>query len=64
MRSRYSLNKKKKSSGSSRDNKPVLVKNPPPQIRVPPSSERKATLEMESESMVVLDRAMQEREQK
>jgi hypothetical protein len=26
--------------------------------------ERKATLEMESESMVVLDRVMQEREQK
>ena len=64
MRSRYSLNKKKKSPGSSREKKPVLVKNPPPQIRVPPSEERKVTQEMESESMVVLDRAMQEREQK
>ena len=43
MRSRYSLNKKKKSPGSSREKKPVLVKNPPPQIRVPPSEERKVT---------------------
>jgi len=58
MRSRYSLNKRKKSTGSSRENKPALVKTPPPQLKVPPSDKRKETLEMESESMVVLDRVM------
>jgi hypothetical protein len=49
------MNKKKKSSG---DKKPVLVAKPPPQLQSTPREERKATLEMESESMVVLDRAM------
>lgn len=58
MRSRYSVNKKK----NSKNEKPVLLDASPPQLKVHPKEGKKVTIEMESESMVVIDRAMKERE--